>query len=95
MSSPEVSAILMLKSCALQAGLIINIGSIAGEMAFAPMAVYATSKWALRGWSLSCYEVCCKFRPNALMVCLVHICTVVEYFEQAQGFKTMHQCNTS
>ena len=45
------------KLIALQAGLIINIGSIAGEMGFAPVAVYATSKWALRGWSLSCYEV--------------------------------------
>lgn len=42
----------------LQAGLIVNIGSIAGEMGFAPMAVYAASKWGLRGWSLSCYEVC-------------------------------------
>ncbi len=47
-----------LRGVVLQAGLIINIGSIAGEMGFAPMAVYAATKWGLRGWSLSCYEVC-------------------------------------
>lgn len=40
-----------------QAGLIINIGSIAGEMAMGPQSVYAATKWGLRGWSLSCYEV--------------------------------------
>ena len=42
----------------VQAGLIINIGSIAGEMGMGPQSVYAATKWGLRGWSLSCYEVC-------------------------------------
>lgn len=23
-----------------------------------PQALYAATKWGLRGWSLSCYEVC-------------------------------------
>ena len=42
---------------ALQAGLIINIGSIAGEAGKAGQSVYAATKWGLRGWSLSNYEV--------------------------------------
>ena len=41
----------------MQAGLIINIGSIAAEMGFAPMLLYSTTKWGLRGYSLGCYEV--------------------------------------
>lgn len=41
----------------MQAGLIINIGSIAGEAGKAAQGVYAATKWGLRGWSLSNYEV--------------------------------------
>lgn len=37
-------------------GVIINIASVASIYPMANMAVYATSKHALRGWSLSCYE---------------------------------------
>lgn len=52
-----------------KAGLIINIGSIAGEMGFAPMAVYAATKWGLRGWSLSCYEA---LRTSNVKVVLIN-----------------------
>ncbi|KAL3142159.1 hypothetical protein ABBQ38_002517 [Trebouxia sp. C0009 RCD-2024] len=40
-----------------RSGLIINIASVASLSAMPETAVYATSKWGLRGWSLSCYEV--------------------------------------
>lgn len=43
--------------CKLQDGLIINIGSIAGLEPMKSTPVYAASKWGLRGWSLSCYDV--------------------------------------
>lgn len=41
----------------MQEGLILNIGSIAGLEPMQGTPVYAASKWGLRGWSLSCYEV--------------------------------------
>ncbi len=41
----------------LQEGLIINIGSIAGLEPMKSTPVYAASKWGLRGWSVSCYDV--------------------------------------
>ena len=41
----------------VQSGLIINIASVASLSPMPETAVYATSKWGLRGWSLSCYEV--------------------------------------
>ena len=40
-----------------QDGLIINVASIAGVEPMKSTPVYAASKWGLRGWSLSCYEV--------------------------------------
>ena len=48
-----------IRSCylPLQDGLIINIGSIAGLEPMKSTPVYAASKWGLRGWSLSCYDV--------------------------------------
>lgn len=39
-----------------QDGIIINISSVAGINAQGGNAVYAASKFGLRGWSLSCYE---------------------------------------
>lgn len=48
----------LMRLSALQDGLIINIGSIAGLESMISTPVYAASKWGLRGWSLSCYEVC-------------------------------------
>lgn len=33
-----------------------------------PQAVYAATKWGLRGWSLSCYEVCL---PSDMEHCVV------------------------
>lgn len=41
----------------MQDGLILNIGSIAGLEPMKSTPVYAASKWGLRGWSLSNYEV--------------------------------------
>ena len=41
----------------MQDGLIVNIGSIAGLEPMKSTPVYAASKWGLRGWSLSNYEV--------------------------------------
>lgn len=61
----------------MQAGLIINIGSIAGEMAFAPMLLYSTTKWGLRGWSLGCYEVASQLLAY-LHACL-HTCRVTTF----------------
>ena len=40
-----------------QEGLIINLGSVAALEPMKSTPVYAASKWGLRGWSLSCYEV--------------------------------------
>lgn len=51
-----------------KAGLIINIGSIAGEMAFAPMLLYSTTKWGLRGWSLGCYEALRKENVKVMLI---------------------------
>lgn len=44
-------------SLLLQEGLIINLGSVAALEPMKSTPVYAASKWGLRGWSLSCYEV--------------------------------------
>ena len=44
----------------LQEGLIINPGSVAGLEPMKATPVYAASKWGIRGWSLSCYEVCAQ-----------------------------------
>lgn len=41
----------------LQEGLIINLGSVAALEPMKSTPVYAASKWGIRGWSLSCYEV--------------------------------------
>ena len=38
----------------MQAGLIIDIGAVAADSG---QPVYAVTKWGLRGWSLSNYEV--------------------------------------
>lgn len=38
-------------------GLIVTIGSLAGTIASAGAAPYAASKWGVRGWVLSTYEV--------------------------------------
>lgn len=48
---------LQVNTLCLQSGLIVNVGSIAALSPMPKTAVYATSKWGLRGWSLSCYEV--------------------------------------
>lgn len=45
------------RSAVMQDGLIVNIGSIAGLEPMKSTPVYAASKWGLRGWSLSNYEV--------------------------------------
>ncbi|KAL3140443.1 hypothetical protein ABBQ38_004702 [Trebouxia sp. C0009 RCD-2024] len=52
-----------------QAGLIINIGSIAGEAGKAEESVYAATKWGLRGWSLSNFEA---LRKDNVKVVLIH-----------------------
>ncbi len=41
----------------MRAGYIINIGSQAGLHASKGNAAYAASKWAMTGWSQSCFEV--------------------------------------
>lgn len=38
-------------------GLIVTVGSLAGTFASAGSAPYAASKWGVRGWVLSTYEV--------------------------------------
>ena len=40
-----------------QWGRIFNIASVAGVEPMAATPVYAASKWGLRGWSLSTYNV--------------------------------------
>ena len=44
-------------SLLLQEGFFINLGSVAAVEPMKSTPVYAASKWGLRGWSLSCYEV--------------------------------------
>lgn len=48
---------------AVQEGVIINVCSIAGLEPMKATPVYAASKWGLRGWSLSCYEVTMLLLP--------------------------------
>ncbi len=50
-------------------GTIINIGSISGVEPMRTGSAYAASKWALRGWSLSCYE---RLRHDNIKVCLIN-----------------------
>lgn len=38
-------------------GTIVTVGSLAGTFASAGSAPYASSKWGVRGWALSTYEV--------------------------------------
>lgn len=38
-------------------GHIVNVGSVAGCKGVADEASYSATKWAIRGWSNSCYEV--------------------------------------
>ncbi len=38
-------------------GAIVTVGSLAGTFASAGSAPYASSKWGVRGWVLSTYEV--------------------------------------
>lgn len=40
-------------------GTIVNIGSIAAVEPMTASCAYAATKYALRGWSLSCYQVWC------------------------------------
>eukprot|EP00210_Caulerpa_lentillifera_P009217 g8787.t1 len=49
-------------------GVVINIGSVAGVEPMQWAAAYAASKWALRGWSLSCYN---ELRNYNVKVCLI------------------------
>ena len=55
----------------LKEGIIINNGSIAGIAPFPAIPVYSATKWALRGWSLDCYEVllCCTALCCSTMCC--------------------------
>lgn len=50
-------------------GTIINIGSISGLEPMTRGGAYAATKWALRGWSLSCYE---RLRHDNIKVCLIN-----------------------
>lgn len=59
----------------MQAGLIINIGSIAAESGMAAQAVYSATKWGLRGWSYSCYEV--QVLPFLYLQCFPSSCTIM------------------
>lgn len=54
---------------AARGGTIINIGSVAGVEAMSGSGAYAATKFALRGWSLSCYE---KLRRDNIKVCLIN-----------------------
>ncbi|KAA6429628.1 MAG: hypothetical protein FRX49_00062 [Trebouxia sp. A1-2] len=47
----------LVNNAGIMDGLIINVGSIAGLEPMKSTPVYAASKWGLRGWSLSCYDV--------------------------------------
>jgi len=52
-----------------RAGTIINIGSVSGLEPMKTGSAYAATKWALRGWSLSCYE---RLRHDNIKVCLIN-----------------------
>lgn len=49
-------------------GIIVNIGSVMGLIPSRSMGAYASSKWALKGWSLSIAEA---LRPHNIKVTLV------------------------
>jgi len=52
-----------------QDGVIINIGSVAGVEPMTWAGAYAATKWALRGWSLSCYQ---ELRSHNVKVCIIN-----------------------
>ena len=59
---------LMSRPC-VQEGLILNVCSVAGLGPIPAMPVYCASKFALRGYTLSAYEV---FRKQNVKVVLIH-----------------------
>ena len=65
----------------MQEGLIINLGSVAGLEPMKATPVYAASKWGIRGWSLSCYEVRTSFAMSMWTVFVpVHCEDVLQAF---------------
>lgn len=54
---------------ARQSGTIINVGSVSGVEPMKQGGAYAATKWALRGWSLSCYE---RLRNENVKVMLIN-----------------------
>lgn len=60
----------------VQEGLIINLGSVAALEPMKSTPVYAASKFGIRGWSLSCYEVilaCKAIARHLLPDCKTHM----------------------
>lgn len=46
-------------------GTIVTVGSLAGTFASAGSAPYASSKWGVRGWVLSTYEVGARWQGGS------------------------------
>lgn len=65
-------------SVLLQEGLIINLGSVAALEPMKSTPVYAASKWGLRGWSLSCYEVRLQLQALDSYWCLQNMCVLLQ-----------------
>ena len=72
-------AVSIMSDCSVsQEGLIINIGSIGALSVFPKTAVYVSSKWGLRGWSLSCYEVH-HIDIGTVQSCMLNQCSIMIY----------------
>eukprot|EP00210_Caulerpa_lentillifera_P005605 g5361.t1 len=52
-----------------QDGVVVNIGSLSGKEPRGNIPVYAATKWALQGWSLSCYD---ELRKHNVKVCIIN-----------------------
>eukprot|EP00891_Asterochloris_glomerata_P000102 jgi/Astpho2/102/gw1.00004.149.1_t len=63
-------------------GLILNVCSVAGLGPIPAMPVYCASKFALRGYTLSTYEV---FRKQNIKVVLIHPGPVATAMTEGMG----------
>ncbi|KAI7840447.1 hypothetical protein COHA_005873 [Chlorella ohadii] len=70
-------------------GHIINLGSVAGLKGVGDEGAYSASKWALRGWSNSCYE---SLKDKGVKVVLIepsHIATDMAREQEGTRYSRM------
>lgn len=56
-------------------GWVLTVSSVAGRKGSADEAAYAASKWAIRGFSLGCYEALAQAGVKAVLLEPAHVAT--------------------